>query len=40
MVNFAAALDGLVRIIKRKLKKTQYRAPPDRRLPRRDRPDP
>ena len=26
MVNFAAAgLDGLVRIIKRKLKKTQYR---------------
>src|SRR5260221_11864330 len=40
MANFAAAdLDGLVRIVKRKLKKIQYRPPSDRRLPRRDRPD-
>ncbi len=32
--------DDLVRIIKCKLKKIQYRAPPDRRLPGQHRPDP
>ena len=40
MVNFAAAaLDGLVRIVKRKLKKIQYRPHLVGRLPGRDRPD-
>jgi len=38
-VSQAADLASLVRIVKRKLKKIQYRAPPDRRLPGRDRPD-
>ena len=34
MANFAAAdLNSLVRIVKRKLKKLQYLAPPDQRLP-------
>jgi hypothetical protein len=38
--NFAAAnLDGLVRIVKRKLRKDPVPAPPDRRLPRRHRPE-
>ncbi|HEX5302459.1 MAG TPA: hypothetical protein VFW50_36240 [Streptosporangiaceae bacterium] len=40
MVNFAAAdVNGLVRIIKRKLKKIQYRPQPDPRLPGRYRPE-
>ena len=39
MANFAAAdLDGLVRIIKRKLKENPAPTPPDPRLPDRDRP--
>jgi transposase len=38
--NFAAAnLDGLVRIVKRRLQKDPVPAPPDRRLPRRHRPE-
>lgn len=39
MADFAAAgLPGLVRIVKRKLKKIQYRPHPDRRVPDQDRP--
>ena len=39
MANFAAAdLNSLIRIVKRKLKKLQYLAPPDQRLPGRHRP--
>ena len=40
IANFAAAdVDSLIRIVKRKLKKIQYRPHPDQRLPRRHRPD-
>ena len=40
IANFAAAdLDGLVRIIKNRLKKNPVPAPPDQRMPHRHRPD-